>query len=676
MDTFRGSKEFYKLLFNNVSDAVFVHDILPEGAGQFIAVNDIACQYLGYSREELLQMKVPQIDAPETLASVPAVVERLFKDKHAIWEGVHVSKDGRRIPVEISNVLFDLNGKPTILSTVRDITERKLAEETLRQSEKELNLRNQILEVFLSAPDEEIYSRVLELVLSVLQSPFGIFGYIDHRGNYVCPTLTREIWDQCQMSHKALVFPRATWGGIWGRALIEKNTVCVNHPLPVPAGHIPITRALDVPVLHHDEVIGNLIVANKETDYDKKDTELLETIVRNISPVLHARLARERLEEQLRHSQKMDTIGQLAGGIAHDFNNILTTIIGYGSMLQMQLPEGDPLRTDAALILSSAEKAAYLTKGLLALSRQQIISPEPVRLNAVVEGMGNLLSRIIGEQISLKTVLSAADPVIMADVGQIEQTLINLAANARDAMPGGGVITISTERTVLDRPLPSVQGHVIQPGAYVLLTFADTGTGMDRLTYEKIFEPFFTTKEAGKGTGLGLSIIYGIVRQHKGFIRVESRPGEGTVFRIYFPEQSPARTETVKQEVHLPYKGSETILLAEDEPEVRNLLRLTLTQAGYTVIPAVNGQDAVNKFFQQRDSIQLLIFDVIMPKKDGREARNEIAKVKPDVKTLFLSGYTDDLISMDSVKNEGLHFLSKPILPEELLKKVREILDV
>jgi len=556
-----------------------------------------------------------------------------------------------------------------------EIAERREVEESLRKTEQELTMRNQISHIFLSVPDREMFGEVLNVVLDVLKSPYGIFGYIDKNGHFVCPSLTRDVWSQCQMQDKEIVFPMEKWGGVWGRALVEKKTLCTNSPLPVPEGHIPITRALVVPVLHQGVLIGNLIVANKESDYDQKDHVLLETIAQHIAPVLAARLERERLEEQLRQSQKMEAIGQLAGGIAHDFNNILTAIIGYSSFLKMELQEADPLYGDVTQIVSSAERAAQLTKGLLALSRQQIISPKPTRLNAVVSSMVSLLSRIIGEDIELKTALAVDDPVILADRGQIEQILINLATNARDAMPDGGVLSISTQTVLLDREFISAQGFEMQPGLYVLLSVTDSGTGIDERIRERIFEPFFTTKEVGKGTGLGLSIVYGIIQQHNGYIGVESQPGKGATFQIYFSPEEALPEEAGEKTVSLPARGTETILLAEDETDVRNLLRLALTQNGYKVISAENGEAAIEKFIQNREQIQLLVFDVIMPKKNGIEAFHEIKKINPDTKIIFLSGYTAALIESKGISEEGFNLVTKPIAPNDLLTKVREVLD-
>ena len=383
---------------------------------------------------------------------------------------------------------------------------------------------------------------------------------------------------------------------------------------------------------------------------------------------------RKRLEEQLRQSQKMESIGTLAGGIAHDFNNILTAIIGYGSLLQMKMKEGDPLRYNIEQILSSANRAASLTQGLLAYSRKQILNPQPVSVNAIIQKVDLLLTRLIGENIELKTMLTDDDVSVLADAGQIEQVLMNLATNARDAMPGGGYLFIETER--IESSGESAKATEFgKHGAYVLITVTDSGMGMDEKTRQRIFEPFFTTKEVGQGTGLGLAIVYGIVKQHNGTITVSSEEGRGTTFKIYLPVVPTPESQGHPVELPPIQGGVETVLVAEDDKVVRTLTRNVLEQFGYTVIEAEDGEDAVNKFMEHRDLIKLLLFDVIMPKKNGREACAKIKIFNPDIKVLFLSGYTADTIQRKGLLEPGVNFIMKPVPVNELLRKVRSILD-
>jgi len=383
---------------------------------------------------------------------------------------------------------------------------------------------------------------------------------------------------------------------------------------------------------------------------------------------------RRKLEEQLRQAQKMEAVGTFAGGIAHDFNNILTAIIGYASILQMKLAENNPLRMNVEHILTSAERGAQLTQRLLAFSRKQIINPKLVDLREIIRKMEHLLIRIMGENIALRTIPADEALMVTVDTGQMEQVLMNLATNARDSMPDGGTLTIETVSTELDEGYAMTHGYG-KPGRYAVITVSDTGTGMAEETRVRIFEPFFTTKEIGKGTGLGLSIAYGIMKQHDGYINVYSEPGEGTTLKLYLPQvRSEIKTAHVQESI--PFlSGIETILLAEDDSGVRNLTKKVLEESGYTVIEAVDGEDAVSKITEHKERIQLVILDVVMPKKNGKEVYEEIKKTAPGIRVLFTSGYTANTIQTREFLDKGLHFIPKPVSPKQLLQKVREVLD-
>jgi PAS domain S-box-containing protein len=380
------------------------------------------------------------------------------------------------------------------------------------------------------------------------------------------------------------------------------------------------------------------------------------------------------LREHLYHLQKLESVGTLAGGIAHDFNNILAIIIGYGNLLEKSLGKDNPSRFYIQKILKSAERATNLVQGLLAFSRKQGSCQKPVSISSILLPVNNLLSRLIGENIVLDIVPANKDCVVMADCGQMEQVLINLATNARDAMPNGGKLTIQADIVELGSEFIRTHGYG-EIGEYARISVSDTGMGMDKETQRRIFQPFFTTKEVGKGTGLGLSIVYGIIKQHGGYINVESEPGKGATFRIYLP----LIKSTVEEEKPTPLPayltGTEMILVAEDEEEVRNLAKSLLEEAGYTVIAAVDGYDTINKFMENNEDVSLLLLDVVMPTKTGREAYKEISKIRPDIKALFMSGYSESSIHKITVLKEGFHFISKPFSQTALLKKVREILD-
>ena len=396
----------------------------------------------------------------------------------------------------------------------------------------------------------------------------------------------------------------------------------------------------------------------------------LQAIVRDVSERKRMEEERERLEAQLRQAQKMEAIGALAGGVAHDFNNILFAVTGYASLLDMKLRSDDPLRGHVEQILAASERAAGLTKSLLAFSRKQVVELNPVDVNDIVRGFQKILARLIGEDIEFNVRTAPQELIIEADKGQIEQVLMNLTTNARDAMPHGGRLDIT-----IDREQVNEESGAIRSGSYAVVSVSDTGSGMDANTREHIFEPFYTTKEIGKGTGLGLAIVYGIVRKHGGVISVHSEPGRGTTFTIHLPLLPAARrTEAPKEKPVLP-SGTETILLVEDDADVRHATKEILTAFGYTVLEAANGEDAERVFAQESDRIGLVLCDLIMPLLNGKETAEALKKRKPGIKVIFMSGYTDDIIGQKGMLHLGAKFIAKPLHPSELLGKVRSVLD-
>jgi PAS domain S-box-containing protein len=384
---------------------------------------------------------------------------------------------------------------------------------------------------------------------------------------------------------------------------------------------------------------------------------------------------RKNLEEQLRHSQKMDAIGQLAGGVAHDFNNILTAIIGYASLMQYEIGPDHGQSYNLSQILSSSERAANLVQSLMAFSRKEALTARSHDLNSIVSNLRDFLQRIITEDIQFRLTCCDSALSVQVDNGQIEQALTNLVANARDAMPKGGQLSVSTEFYELDDSFVRTHGFG-EPGSYALITVADSGHGMDEETRKRIFEPFFTTKDVGKGTGLGLAIVYGIIKQHNGYITVSSEPGEGTTFQIYLPIVT-MKPNTVWKTVDTatPEKGTETILVAEDDPAVRDIVETTLRNFNYHVISAEDGRDAVEKFTANRNSIRLVLMDVIMPGMNGKEAADGIRRIMPGMKILFTSGYTADIIRSRAELEQGEELILKPVNPLDLLRKIRQMLD-
>lgn len=380
-------------------------------------------------------------------------------------------------------------------------------------------------------------------------------------------------------------------------------------------------------------------------------------------------------EDQLRQSQKLEAVGRLAGGIAHDFNNLLTVIIGYSELLLLHRGLDDAALKQIKEIGRAGARAASLTRQLLAFSRKQVLRPVVLDLNSLTEGTGKMLDRLIGEDIQIITVLRPEIKRIHADPGQIEQVIVNLAVNARDAMPQGGKITIETANVELDKPYAAT--HIgARAGHYVMLSLSDTGTGMDAETQKQIFEPFFTTKEIGKGTGLGLSTVYGIVKQSGGNIWVYSEAGKGTTFKIYFPRVEGDAELQLKSAQASPLPvGTETILLAEDESMVRALTRENLRVCGYQVLEAANGEDALRLSREYKGEIHLLLTDVVMPRMSGRELAERVTEGRTGLPVLYMSGFTDDAIVHHGVLEPGTEFLEKPFTLNALARKVRQVLD-
>jgi PAS domain S-box-containing protein len=445
---------------------------------------------------------------------------------------------------------------------------------------------------------------------------------------------------------------------------------------------------LGVPMLISGWLTGVISVqAYRPHVYGEEEQLLLSTIADQVAiAVERARLhqeiqqelaERERLEAQLVQAQKMEAIGRLAGGVAHDFNNLLTAITGYTSLLLSESGVDDPARADLEEIKKAADRAASLTDQLLAFSRKKMLQPKVLDLNAVVADVERMLRRLIGEDIDLVTLLDPTLGRVKADPGQIQQVVMNLAVNARDAMPQGGQLTLETMNVDLDEA--HAQQHVdLQPGSYVMLAVSDTGVGMDKETQDHLFEPFFTTKEIGKGTGLGLATIYGIVKQSGGGIYVYSEPGQGTTFKIYLPriEEAVDLPRPDAGRIRLP-QGSETVLLVEDEDMVRELARRILQRSGYTVLEARQARDAIAICARHETPIQLLITDVVMPGgMSGRDLAEHLATSRPEMQVLYISGYTDDAIVRHGMLDEGVAFLQKPFTPDALARKVRQVLDV
>ncbi|OPY80483.1 MAG: Blue-light-activated protein [Syntrophorhabdus sp. PtaU1.Bin153] len=643
----RDSEDKYRNIFENSIEGIF--QITPHG--QFLSVNPAMARMFGFESPAEFSSAITNVKKQLYLNQEDySALKRLCEDVGSV-EGfkapMHRS-DGGTLQVSV-NVRTVRNPDGAVIyyeGTVEDITNRVCAEEQLHAAHQRL------LDIIEFLPDgtfvidrdkrvvawnhacEEMTGVKKEDIMGKGDYAYAVPFYGERR-----PILIDYVTERSDQGREHYSAFRRKGNVLLGEAFLPR---LYNGKGAYLSGHAS-------PLLDKD---GNIVGAIESLN---DITEL------------------KRLESQLRHAQKMEAVGQLAGGIAHDFNNILTAIMGYGSLLQMKIPESDPLKLYADRILAITQKAANLTQSLLAFSRKQVIELRPQRLNAVIEDMEKLLERLLTEDIDLEVALCDRDLTVLADITQIDQVLLNLATNARDAMPKGGKLRIETGEAVLDEEFSRTHGYG-KPGKYAFICVSDTGMGIDEKIKEKIFEPFFTTKKVGRGTGLGLSTAYGIVKQHNGFIDVRTEPGRGTAFHIYLPITS-LRAEEEESGTPEAGGGTETILVAEDNHDVRELVVNILRGKGYALIEATDGKDAVEKFAKYKDMISLTLLDVVMPRKNGKEVYEEIQRIRPDVKVLFTSGYTGDVVLDKGIRDGVLNFISKPLSPGQLLLKVREILD-
>jgi PAS domain S-box-containing protein len=620
------SEEKFRALFESAKDGIFQ----LSAKGDLVALNASFAGMHGYTFEEMLKMNLKDLDTPETAALAPARTQRLLAGEPLTFEVEHYCKNGRTIPLEVSANMVIINGEKYILGFHRDITERKRSEELIK------NILESVDEGFI-----------------ILDRDFRILSANKAYANMVAMPLQNIIGGHCyEVSHRG-------------------STPCSGTGCDCAVKKVFETRTSHVSVhAHHDSKGGLVHIETKAYPLSKDGSGEVVTAIETLVDITE----RQKLEEQLRQSQKMESIGTLAGGIAHDFNNILTAIIGYGHLVLMKMAKDDPQRLNIEHMLEAGDRAAHLTKDLLLFGRKQISERKAVDLNEIIGRVERFLVRVIGEDVDCRTILSNEAMPVLGDSHQLEQVLMNLATNARDAMPAGGIFTVATAQARFDEKFITVHGFG-KPGSYVLASITDTGKGMDDETKERIFEPFFTTKEAGKGTGLGLAVVYGIIKQHEGFINVYSEPGRGTTFRIYLPLIAAGVDEQKKPAEERPLGGTETILLAEDDEAVRNLTRSVLEDFGYSVITAIDGRDAVIKYRENKDKIRLLLLDLIMPGMTGMEAYDEIRTMTPGVKVLFVTGYAPDMVRQKVLIDDKMPVLFKPTSPTELLRQVRKTLD-
>lgn len=633
------SEDLYRLLAENTGDLICMLDL----EGNYVYTSPSYQEVLGYSTEELLGRNAFSFVHPDDKEATKARFREALMSKtkqRAEFRFRHRNGEWR-IFESVGNIVFDWKGNPqrTVIIS-RDTTERKRAEESLTVS-------------------EERYRRLVELSPEMIAVHCeGRFVYVNPAGIKLLGASTSQeligkpILDIVHPDYREQVLERAQQNQEGQQTpLVEQKFVRLD-------GQVVDVEATGIPTIYQDK-------------------PAVQVIVRDITERMRVEEELRQSEEQLRQSQKLEAVGQLAGGVAHDFNNLLTVITGYSDLTLRRLKPDDPLQRHVIEIKKAGERAASLTRQLLAFSRKQVLQPRVLELNATVADMNKMLRRLIGEDIDLQTVLDPSLGQVKADPGQIEQVLMNLVVNARDAMPEGGKLTIETANVHLDAK--HVGGHVVmQPGQYVMLAVSDTGCGMDAEIQEHIFEPFFTTKEQGHGTGLGLSTVYGIVKQSGGNVWVYSEVGRGTTFKVYLPRVNEQVEESKRGTTHREApEGWETILLVEDEQMVRSLAARALREQGYSVVEASNGEEALRIAGDHAGKkIHLLLTDMIMPRMSGHELAERLTRLHPHMRVLFMSGYTNRGIVHQGMLNEGALFLPKPFTLEGLAHRVREVLDM
>jgi PAS domain S-box-containing protein len=634
VDELRESEERYRRIVEGTSEGV----ALMDSEGRITFANGRLADMLRYPREELLGRLASEFGPPESRRELEEKLARGMRGESGAHERPFLRRDGSSVWLELDvSPLFDANGNAEgALGLFRDVSSRRRAEE----------MRNRLAAIVESSDDaiigldldgtvtswnrgaERLYQREAEAMIG---QPVAVLTPPDLRGEQ--GELLARIRDGERVLHRETRRLRA-----------DGSTVEV---------------ALTIWPIHDSS--GRIAGISK--------------IARNLTERRKAEAAVRRTEEQLRQAQKMEAVGSLAGGVAHDFNNLLSVILSYATMLSDSLTPGDPMRTDLEEIVKAGSRATDLTRQLLAFSRQQLLQPRVVDLNTIVANMQGMLRRVLGEHIELTMLMAQSLGKIFADPGQIEQVVMNLIVNARDAMPMGGKLTIETANAELDAEY-AASHHGVTPGHYVMLAVTDGGIGMEPAVKARIFEPFFTTKGVGKGTGLGLSTVLGIVQQTGGHVWVYSEPGSGTTFRVYLP-----RTDRTAEQAPMPartaeaIRGAETVLLVEDEEQVRRTMQLILRRHGYNVLEAENGGDALLLCEQYPATIHLLLTDVVMPRMNGRHLAERLATVRPHMKVLYVSGYTENAIVRHGILDAGIQYLSKPITPDALLRRVREVLD-
>ncbi|MFH0789746.1 MAG: PAS domain S-box protein [Pseudomonadota bacterium] len=636
-EALRESEKKYHELFDFLPIPVYEMDLETNITSANRAIYEI---FRGSEEDLKKGLKAWQLISPEEIEKSSRNIQRLLKGEPVEDTEYTLRRlDGSVFPAIVISSAIYRDGKPVGLrGAIVDITDRKQAEEGFRQSEA--RYRTLVEESF-----DGIFIQRGSKIVFANQRLHKMLGYQEGELE------GRDHWVVYHPDYQSIALKRAQarMSGEEALSQYEVKLQCKDG------------------TTFDGEVRARAILFGQEPG--------IQVWIRDITERKRAEEERDKLQEQLFQAQKMESVGRLAGGVAHDFNNLLTAIIGNAEMALMDEDKEGAKAEVLGEIIKAGERAAGLTRQLLAFSRKQVIQPEVADLNEVVSEMAKILRRLIGEDIELTTILAPDPGRVEVDVGQIEQVIMNLAVNARDSMPGGGKLTIETADVELDEEYAA--GRVaVRSGPYVLLSVSDNGIGMTSEVQEQIFEPFFTTKEKGRGTGLGLATVYGIVKQSRGNIWVYSEPGQGTTFKIYLPRLDKSVEEVKRPGPKAEFRGgSETVLLVEDEEGIRNLALKMLQRFGYHVLTAKDGQEAREVFERHGGPIDLLLTDVIMPRMSGRELAERLEGLQAGIKVLFMSGYTDNAIVHHGILDKGIAFIQKPFTPEELVRMVREVLD-
>lgn len=668
----RESEERYRNIIEVSPMGIAVHS-----GGRIVFTNQAGADLMAAARpQELVGKPVREIVHTDNWDSAVIRIDRMMAGEKGLYpaEDRYVRLDGKTIDVEVMATPLLYEGKPAVQVLVQDISQKK-------KTEKELKLRNEIAQIFLSAPDETIYEKILAIILDITDSRYGIFGFINASEEWVCPAFTGDIWEQCKMRNNSIVFPREQWGGLWGSAMNERKTLYSNDPFILPEGHAPINNALDVPLVYQDRLVGNFLVGRNETGYNENDASLLETVASHVAPILSARLSRdaeqeerEKAEKQLFQAQKMEAIGTLAGGIAHDFNNILTAIIGYTQLAMDSVTKENPVYDDLKEVYAGGERAKHLVGQILTFSRQKKMEIAPIEISPLIKEALKLLRSSLPSTIEIRQDIAPNVGDVLADPTQIHQIIMNLCTNASHAMrEEGGLLEVTVSEVLVDETAAKENPN-LGKGPFIKLSVGDSGHGIAPEALNKILEPYFTTKKRGEGTGLGLAVVHGIVESYGGTISVRSKPGKGSLFEVYLPVIQ-EKSEAVADETETIPGGDERILFVDDEIPIAKLGKLSLEQLGYGVTAETDPTRALERFKANPEAFELIITDMTMPKMTGDTLAREVTKIRPNMPVLLCSGLGDKETKEKALKSGVKAFIDKPTDKGKLARTVRAVLD-